>query len=181
MSNHKNIITLLVCNFWQNPLLLAFLVSSSMMAGAYAFQYIGGLDPCDLCWTQRYAHMAIIVLSGAGLLLKSAGGFIYNIIAWGTALALDVSIAVSGYHAGIEQKWWQGPTTCTSSGLTQSTDMESFFDNMMEAKMVLCDEIPWEMFGISMAGYNFLISLVVSGFVALALFDKVRKNNVARN
>lgn len=174
MEKYQNPITRLICFFWRNPLALAFLMSASLLAGAYAFQYIGGLAPCDLCWTQRYAHFAILAVSGTGLLIKNLA----YIMTWTTALALDVSIIAAGYHTGVEQKWWQGPDTCTASGLSQATDMESLFDSMMEASPVLCDDIAWELFGISMAGYNLLISFIVGLFVALTLASKFRGKNV---
>ncbi|MBL4893522.1 MAG: disulfide bond formation protein B [Emcibacter sp.] len=177
MSDTRNSIASLVRFFWNNPLLLAFLMSTSLLAGAYGFQYIGGMEPCDLCWPQRYAHMAIALLSGAGLLMGQYRPFVGRIFGWATALALDVSIVASGYHAGVEQKWWKGPDTCTAAGLSEGTDMESLFDNMMESKVIMCDEIPWDMFGISMAGYNFLISFGVAGFVMFALLYKLRKNH----
>ncbi len=177
MERYQSPLVRMICYFWSNPLVLAFLMSASMLAGAYAFQYIGGLEPCDLCWSQRYAHMAIFGLSGAGLLLKTAT----NIMAWATALALDVSIIAAGYHVGVEQKWWKGPDTCTSAGINQDADMESLFDSMMEASPVLCDEIAWEMFGISMAGYNLLISFGVGLFVALAIASEFRKKYAKTN
>lgn len=173
MKETRNPFALLICFFWRNPLVLAFLMSASLLAGAYGFQYIGGIEPCDLCWTQRYAHFAIMGLSAIGLLIKNAA----TIMSWATALALDVSIIAAGYHTGVEQKWWQGPGTCTSSGINQVADMESLFDSMMEANLVLCDEIAWEMFGISMAGYNLLISFAVGLFVALAIVSEFRKKH----
>tara|TARA_R110002096_G_scaffold52556_23_gene137391 strand:+ start:5091 stop:5606 length:516 start_codon:yes stop_codon:yes gene_type:complete len=167
--------TKLIPYFWRNPLQLAFLMSASLLAGAYAFQYIGGYPPCDLCWWQRYAHFAILGVAGAGMLLK---GDARTIAAWGTTIALDISVAAAGFHAGVEQKWWQGPSTCTTTGQTQATDMDSLFDSMMETKLILCDEIAWDMFGISMAGYNFLISLATALFVTLALAAALRKREV---
>jgi len=174
MLTIKNIAVCLIRYFWHNPLMLAFLMSLSLLLGAYGFQYIGGLEPCHLCWWQRYAHMAILGLSAAGLLLKD---FWRGLWLWATAIALEVSVAAAGYHAGVEQKWWQGPTTCTSQGLDQSGDMSALFDNMMNAKLVMCDKIPWEMFGISMAGYNFLISLAVSLFVTGTIIAGLRQKN----
>ncbi|PCI45301.1 MAG: disulfide bond formation protein B [Alphaproteobacteria bacterium] len=174
MEKYRNPITLLICFFWRNPLALAFLMSLSLLLGAYGFQYLGGMEPCDLCWTQRYAHMAILLLSGAGLLIKNAT----SVMAWATVIALDVSVAAAGYHTGVEQKWWRGPDTCTSAGIDQNADMESLFDSMMDVSPVLCDEIPWQMFGISMAGYNLLISGAVAGFVTFALLNRLRKNHV---
>lgn len=167
--------TRLVCYLLNNPLVATLLTSAALLIGAYSFEYIGGLEPCDLCWPQRYAHMTIFALSAGGLLLKN--GLLSRLFAAATILAIGASTAVSGYHAGVEQKWWKGPTTCTSDGLTPATDMESMFDNMMEAKLVLCDEIPWEMFSISMAGYNFLISGALLIFLSAALFLSIRKNH----
>lgn len=175
--NNKKPIALLICFFWGNPLILAFLMSAALLAGAYGFQYIGGMEPCDLCWSQRYAHMAVLGLSGAGLLFKKTSQIIPSSFAWATVIALDVSIAAAGYHTGVEQKWWKGPDTCTSAGLSQDVDMESLFDSMMEAKIILCDEIPWEMFGISMAGYNLLISFGTALLVTFALASHLRKNH----
>ncbi|NOZ43408.1 MAG: disulfide bond formation protein B [Alphaproteobacteria bacterium] len=177
MLKIKTFIAGLIGYFWRNPLVLAFLMSLSLLAGAYAFQYIGGLEPCHLCWWQRYAHMAILVTAASGLLLKNAGWFWRKLWPWATAVALDVSVVAAGYHTGVEQKWWPGPATCTSSGLTQVSDLNSLFDTMMNAKLVMCDKIPWEMFGISMAGYNFLISLATAVFVAFALFAALRKRH----
>lgn len=160
------------CYFWQNPLVVALLLSASLLAGAYGFQYIGGMTPCDLCWPQRYAHMVIIILSAGGLLLKGRAKWLPGFFTALVALAFAASAAVSGYHAGVEQKWWKGPTTCTSDGLAQGDDMnmENIFDNLMTAKLVLCDEIPWSLLGISMAGYNFLISSATLLFLVATLF-----------
>ncbi|PCI34573.1 MAG: disulfide bond formation protein B [Alphaproteobacteria bacterium] len=152
-------------------------MAASLLAGAYAFEYIGGLIPCDLCWPQRYAHMAILGLSAAGLLLGKASNLLHSLLAWATVLALSVSIAVSGYHAGVEQKWWKGPDTCTTGDQDVAVDMASLFDGMMESSLVMCDDIAWEMFGISMAGYNFLISTAVGLFVTAALVARFRKKS----
>ncbi len=169
MVTIKKAVTCIVLYFWNNPLVLAFLMSASLLAGAYAFEYIGNMPPCDLCWTHRYAHMAILGSSAAGLFLSKASSNIYRLFGWLTVVALGTSAGVAGYHAGVEQKWWKGPSTCTASGQTQATDMDSLFDNMMTTRLVLCDEIPWQMFGISMAGYNFLISLATFVFSLFAL------------
>ncbi len=177
MSNYRKPILKLICHFVKHPMQLAFLMSAALLGGAYAFEYIGGLTPCDLCWSQRYALMAVFGLSGASLLLEKAGQALSIVMAWATGLALGVSVFAAGYHTGVEQKWWKGPDTCTSDGLTGALDMDSMFDNLMNVALVRCDEIAWEMFGISMSGYNFLISLGVSLFVTYALVKTLRKNN----
>lgn len=171
-------ITKLICRFWLNPMQLAFLMSLTLLLGAYSFQYIGGMTPCDLCWPQRYAHFSILAITTLGLLLHKAGRKVQMIFTSLTLLAIGYSVAMSGYHTGVEQKWWQGPTTCTGNG-EQSADLDNLFDNMMSANLVRCDEIPWEMFGISMAGYNFIISVLVFGFVACALISGLRKREAS--
>jgi len=176
MLNTVNPIARLSGYFWHNPLALAFLMSASLLAGAYSFEYIGGYVPCNLCWPQRYAHMAILGLSGAGLLAKKYDLSLQNFLPWAVVIALDVSVVLAGYHAGVEQKWWQGPDTCTADALNPEADMGSLFDSMMETNLVLCDEIAWQMFGLSMAGYNVLISLLVGLFVTLAIIFRMRRD-----
>jgi disulfide bond formation protein DsbB len=61
------------------------------------------------------------------------------------------------YHAGVEQKWWEGPTSCTSGDIG-GLSAEELMDQIMSAPLVRCDDIPWEMFGLSMAGWNALLS-----------------------
>jgi len=174
MSNiRKNFLTLM-CHFMKHPMQLTFLMSATLLAGAYAFEYIGGLTPCDLCWWQRYALMAVLGLSGVSLLMEKAGNRLSIAIACLSGLALEANMIAAGYHVGVEQKWWKGPTTCTSSGLSSAGDMDAMFDNLMNVALVRCDEIAWELFGISMSGYNFLISLGVSAFLGYALVHILR-------
>jgi disulfide bond formation protein DsbB len=88
-----------------------------------------------------------------------------RIIAGFGALAALISAGLGGYHAGVEQKWWQGPTTCTSQPI-DGLSTEDLLAQIMNAPVVRCDDIPWDLFGMSMAGWNMIISL---GFVALWL------------
>ncbi|MCF8474607.1 MAG: disulfide bond formation protein B [Emcibacter sp.] len=177
MTISKNPFMRLICFFWCNPLYLAALMSLSLLLGAYGFQYIGGYEPCALCWSQRYAHLAILLLSLMAIALKKAPNPFRIIFTAATVIALYVSVVAAGYHGGVEQKWWKGPNTCTSSGIDQNADMESLFDNMMNKKILMCDEIPWQIFGISIAGFNFLISLAVALFVSGAVISTIRKNH----
>jgi len=146
---------------FKNPLALAFIFSTSLLGGAYAFQYIGGLEPCDLCWTQRYAHMAIIAISLFGLIITKSNPALKSPFIWLSFLGLVASSAIAGFHTGVEQKWWQGPSTCTS-GDDFATSVDQLMENMFENAVILCDQIAWQMFGISMAGYNFLLSTLMA-------------------
>ena len=138
---------------------LAALGSGAMLLGALGFQYIGDLPPCKMCYWQRYAHVGALCV---GVLFWL---YPHRIIAGLGALAALISAGLGGYHAGVEQKWWQGPTTCTSQPI-DGLSTQDLLAQIMNAPVIRCDEIPWDLFGISMAGWNMIISL---GFVALWL------------
>ena len=142
-----------------------------ILAGAYAFQYIGGLKPCPLCLEQRVPWFALI---GLGVALISASSLraprVVLIALYGIAIAVALWGAYLGlYHAGVEYKWWPGPQTC--SGTFQPTDgTGGLLGGLSPSDIVRCDEIPWALFGlISLAGFNFLFSLVAAGLAGLGL------------
>src|SRR6185503_3942452 len=122
------------------------------LAGAYGSQYLGGLIPCEMCWWQRYAHMAALALALLAFLVRERA------MVWLAALAIAVSGAIGFYHAGVELHYFPGFTQCTSTvAANMSTD--DFMKAIMSAPMVRCDEIQWSFLGISMAGWNAILSL----------------------
>jgi len=130
----------------------AALGSAALLLGALAFQYLGGLAPCPLCIWQRWPHAIAIAL---GLLLLAWPR------RWLAALAGVVVLVGAGiglYHAGIEQHWWAGPTTCTAPN-PGAMDTSDLLDRILETPVVLCDQIAWAWLGISMAGWNAILSL----------------------
>jgi disulfide bond formation protein DsbB len=136
--------------------LMAAIASGLLLGGAYYFQYIVGLPPCDLCFLQRYPHMVAIV---AGLAAVAALG--HRRLAFGLALiaiaALFVTSGIGVFHFGVERHWWQGPQECSGhipTGLS-AADLRKF---LFSQKMVRCDEPAWSMWGISMAGWNAILS-----------------------
>lgn len=135
--------------------------SIAMLLGAFGFQYLGGLPPCKMCLWQRWPHVAAGVI-GILWLLSPVGK---SALAMVGAVAAATSGAIGVYHAGVEQGWWEGPSTCTSGPIGNLTP-EELMAQIMSAPIVRCDEIPWELFGISMAGWNALVSF---GLAALWL------------
>ncbi|WP_299946208.1 disulfide bond formation protein B [uncultured Ruegeria sp.] len=133
-------------------ILIATAGSAALLLGAWGFQYIGGLSPCKMCIWQRYPHGAAVVL---GVLAFAFLG-IRPLPLLG-ALAAATTAGVGFFHAGVEQGWWEGPATCTSGDIG-GLSAEELLNQIMSAPLVRCDEIPWEMFGVSMAGWNGLIS-----------------------
>lgn len=135
---------------------LSFLVPAALLGGAYFSEYAMGLHPCEMCWWQRYPHFAGLAFGGLAVMqmLRGQRG------ARGLALVAALSVAVSGligaFHAGVEYGWWEGVTACTSTVTPEPG--ESYLDAIMRAPIVRCDVAPWDLFGISLAGYNFLIS-----------------------
>jgi disulfide bond formation protein DsbB len=132
--------------------MLALLVPAVALAVAFGSQYLGGLTPCEMCWWQRYAHMAALAFA---LIALVAGG---RALVWLAALAIAVSGAIGFYHAGVELHYFPGFTQCTSTVTAGST--EDFLKAIMAAPLVRCDDIQWSLFGISMAGWNAILSLL---------------------
>jgi len=135
---------------------LALLVPAALLGGAYAFQYWGRLVPCEMCWWQRYPHMAALAFALAALLagrLPDRG----RSFVWLAALAIAVSGGLGVYHAGVELHFWQGLTQCSqTSGGAGGGDL---LNSLMDTPLVRCDEVQWSWLGISMAGWNAILSL----------------------
>ena len=136
-----------------------------MLLGAYAFQHIGGMAPCKLCLWQRWPHVIAILIGLIALAQPKTPLVLAGMLA---ALA---TAGIGLYHTGVERDWWEGPTSCTSSGTT-GVSANELFDQIMAAPLVRCDEVPWEMLGLSMASWNAVVSLGLA-FVWLMA---VRKN-----
>jgi disulfide bond formation protein DsbB len=141
--------------------------SAALLVGAFAFQYMGGLPPCALCIWQRWPHAVAAII--AAVLMVAPPALRRPLLAIG-ALAALTTAAIGGYHAGIEQGWWSGPTSCTGSGPGLSglsgTDL---LDMTAPAQVVMCDEIPWTFAGLSMAGWNTVASLGLAMIWVVAL------------
>lgn len=143
-------------------ILLAAGGSAALMLGALGFQHLGDLAPCQMCIWQRYPHVAAI---GIGALALLIGGALLPALG---VLAALTTAGIGGYHAGVEQGWWQGPGTCTS-GPVSGMSTDQLMDQIMSAPLVRCDEIPWELLGISMAAWNMIASLGLAAFWIMAI------------
>lgn len=130
---------------------------------AWIAQYGFGLAPCELCYWQRYGYWAAIAL-GIFTIAMPARTSKRSLGLWLLGLAFLATAAVALFHVGVEQKWWQGLSTCTGqigSGMTPE-DLANAIEN---APIVRCDEPAWTLFGISMAGYNLVYALAWAVFV----------------
>jgi disulfide bond formation protein DsbB len=141
---------------------LALGMPLALLGGAYFSQYVGGLYPCEMCWWQRYAHFAALPFAVLGLVAPPKRVWIAL-----AALAILTSGLIGAYHAGVEYGWWQGFTACSATDLSGSDPLEA----LMNAPLIRCDEVQWSLFGISLAGFNFLIS-TGSALVIFALLGR---------
>jgi disulfide bond formation protein DsbB len=151
---------------------LALAVPAALLAGAYAFQYWGHLFPCEMCWWQRYAHFAALTCAVLAFALRSFPDRGRSFV-WLAALALLVSAGIGFYHAGAEMKVFPGLTACTATAHGSGADL---LRQIMEAPVVSCEDVQWSLFGISLAGWNFLVS---SASAFLILWLSLRKPRTA--
>jgi len=133
-------------------ILLAAAGSLGLLLGAWAFQYIGSMAPCKMCIWQRYPHGAAIVIGALAFALPGV-----RLLPLLGAAAAATTSGIGIYHAGVERGLWEGPSSCTSGSIS-GLSAEELMEQIMAAPLVRCDEIPWEMFGLSMAGWNALLS-----------------------
>jgi len=131
--------------------LIALLLPLGLLGGALGSQYIGGLHPCEMCYWQRWPH-GLAILLAAGSFTAPATSWRSRALTLLAALSIAVSGAIGVYHAGVEAKVFEGFTTCTSNGAMS-------FEDLLKVPLVRCDQIQWSLFGISMAGWNAILSL----------------------
>lgn len=153
--------------------LAAFGLGLAAILGALGSQFIGGLDPCELCLEQRIPYYWGLPVLAAVLLLWNrlplavwyiGIAIVAALFAWGTYLGV--------YHAGVEWGFWPGPTSCTGTGTSISFDQLS---DINAARVVPCDVVQFRLLGISLAGFNALISAVIVGLLLVALADQWRR------
>jgi disulfide bond formation protein DsbB len=145
---------------------LALLLPFGLLAGAYISQYVGGLYPCQMCWWQRWPHFAALPLAIGAFVLNGQG--VQKALVALAALAILASGLIGGFHAGVEYGWWEGITACSTT--VQAAEGQSTLDAILNAPLTRCDVAPWTLLGISLAGYNFLISTLG----ALSIFAWLR-------
>jgi len=153
--------------------LILGLAAFALIAGALGFQYLDRLPPCEMCMWQRYPHIAAGVVGVGGYLLlrgkdfpESAGAAIAII----AALLIALSGAIGVYHAGVEWHWWKGPASCTGAAFQASGGGLD-----LNAPVVMCDHAAWRLFGLSLAGYNAVISFALAAAGLILVVGKKRR------
>ena len=143
--------------------LVALAAPLLLYGGALVSQYGFGLHPCEMCYWQRWPHQAAIVLALLALLLRKNDGAmrLFTLLA---AIAIAISGAIGIFHAGVEYGWWEGLTTCSTTGGGPVT-----LDSIMNAPIIRCDVPQWTLGPISLAGFNAIFSLGAAAFILTLL------------
>jgi disulfide bond formation protein DsbB len=137
---------------------LLLIGAAGLLGGALGFQYIGGLQPCEMCHWQRWALLATLALALAAWAAGHA-----RALQGLAALTLLGGAGIAVFHVGVEQHWWQGITACAAPVVAGTA--ADVMGQIMAQPLVRCDAIAWSLFGISMAGWNALVSTAIGGFV----------------
>jgi disulfide bond formation protein DsbB len=144
----------------RNAPALILAASVIVLGSALASQYWGGLVPCKLCIWQRWPYVATIVAALLALFVFRGIGARRVLLGF-CAAVFAIGGAIAVYHAGVEQGWFSGPSSC-SGDATAAQTVEDLRRLLLAQPVVRCDEIPWSLFGISMAGYNAIVSLILA-------------------
>ncbi len=163
-----------------NPALTASLavgaVAAATLAGAWFFQLVIGLVPCPLCLEQRYAYYLAVPLA-ALVALAAARGASRPVLLAGLAILLLAALAnawLGAYHSGVEWGFWKGPTDC-SGPVVSLGSAGNLLERLDTVKVVRCDEVQWRFLGLSLAGYNVLISLLMAAIAGWGLAGTARR------
>lgn len=150
---------------YRNVGALILCAAAATILGALVFEHGFGLHPCPLCLMQRKPFYGGIALALAMMILPLPARW----LRWGLLVLGALFLASAGlgaYHAGVEWSWWLGPSDCSAPGGAAPADMGAFLDTLSRTRVVSCTEAAWRFLGLSLAGWNVLISLAIA---ALAL------------
>jgi len=129
--------------------------SAALLLGAFVFQYIGGMAPCTLCIWQRWPHGAAMLI---GVLALIIGGRYWGFLG---AAAAATTAGIGMFHTGVERGWWEGLASCSAGSIKGLSVAELLDPTANVAAPVRCDAVPWEMFTLSMASWNVVVSLAL--------------------
>lgn len=135
-------------------IMLAVLGSAGLLGGAFVFQFLG-YPPCAMCLWQRWPHLAAIVIGLAALAIQ---GRLLPLLG---ALAALTTAAIGVFHTGVERDWWEGPASCTGTGLDLGDLAAGDLLSTEGPRLVMCDVVSWEVFTISMPSWNAIFSLLL--------------------
>jgi disulfide bond formation protein DsbB len=152
------------------------LVAAATLAGAWFFQLVLDIRPCPLCLEQRYAYYLAIPL-GALVALAAARDAPRGVLLAGLAILALAALGNAGlgaYHAGVEWGLWKGPTEC-SGPVANLGSAGNLLERLDSVKVIRCDEVQWRFLGLSLAGYNVLLSLLMAAIAGWGIAKSARR------
>lgn len=144
--------------------------SAAVMAAVLLSQYWGGLIPCELCLSERWPWDVAIVIAFVATMVGSRAALPW--VALLLAAVFAVGSVLAFYHVGVEQHWFAGPSACTAAAGTPAT-LDALKAQLLHRQPVRCDEPAWTLLGVSLAGWNLLASVAMTG-ICLAYLGRVR-------
>ena len=171
----QSYIVIMTSEAWLNPLLkrwplVAGVSSLAMLSAAHAFERFGNMPPCALCLHQREAYWAAVSVAALALVAARFRPDTLRARAFALllAFAFTAGAVIAGFHVGVEYKWWPGLAECAGSATSAPIgDLLGALSQTMDVPA--CDKVAWSLRGISMAGWNMMISLGLAGASALAI------------
>lgn len=152
------------------------LASCAVLGAALASQYVGGLQPCELCLLQRWPWTGAIVIAIVALWAGPRGAVFW--VALALAVVFLVGVGLAFYHVGVEQHWYPGPAACTAGGNRAAT-VEQLREQLLHQQPVQCDQPAWSLGGITMAGWNLVASAIMAAICIAATVLGRDKRRVA--
>ena len=157
-------------------LIIFFFIGISALGFAYYMEHFHNLPPCVLCVYQRWVYFFVIFLSIILLILHQYSERKARTIMLVFSLTFLVGSILAMYHVGVENSWWTGTESCAADSEINSGDLDALRKNLSEKSITRCDEVLWSFFGISMAGYNFIISFILFIF-SMGYFRNTRNES----
>ncbi|MGA0563969.1 disulfide bond formation protein B [Ancylobacter sp. VNQ12] len=141
--------------------LIVAVAGAGTLAGAWYFQLVVGLAPCPLCLEQRIPYYVGVPVALLAAICAAGGKAPLARVALGlTGMLMALAAALAVYHAGVEWGFWAGPTACSGSGPVLTSG--NLLEGLQQARVARCDEAPWRLFGLSLAGYNAFIATALT-------------------
>ena len=144
--------------------LIALLLPLLLLAGAWGSQLIGGLVPCEMCHWQRWPHYAAVAVAAFAFIVPGRSSKVTMIV--GAAVLIAISGLIGVFHAGVEYHWWEGITACSTMVSGDGVSTDEMLRRILAAPVIRCDAAQWSLFGVSLAGFNAILSL--GGAAAIA-------------
>jgi disulfide bond formation protein DsbB len=144
--------------------LIALLLPLLLLAGAWGSQLIGGLVPCEMCHWQRWPHYGAVVAAAFAFVVPGRSSKVTMIAVAAVLIAISGLIGV--FHAGVEYHWWQGITACSTMVSGEGISTDEMLRRILAAPVIRCDAAQWTLFGVSLAGFNAILSLGGAAVIA---------------